>query len=301
VFALVDADDMPSSEEDWVLSLPAAEIENMLLVPRVLVTYLGPHEDKLPDALRPLNESTVESALRRIASENRDLETGSRLRRRLRIVFELKGKTVKELRAELESVSATAASTVLSLEEFDTLAGETERRVDDALTQKTELHAFGGKEILRKFYGRFVANCGFGSYQNFVYELARHAGRDDLARHPLADVVLNISYYIPGEITRLLGELRDPDAASALPGNCAAFVSEGVGALLKKIERATSLRKAGEPDGSLHDEIRREALDLVRQVRQKADEAETSSPYLSTLLDKLAKAAREIATGPPAL
>ena len=299
VFALVDADDeAPAAGDDWTLSLPAAEIENMLLVPGVIADYLAPHAEKLTSDLHPCDESAVERALKEIAREHRELEVATRLRRRMRIAVDFNGQTIQALRIELQGKLGGQGNALRSLEDFDRLARELKQWADNVIAENKELRAFSGKEILHKFYNKFLANAGFGSYSNFVYEVARHAGKDERARKEVADIARRIAYYIPARLVGLLEQLRDSIAASPMPGDFINEVRNRTAQLLQRLTESLSLRDAGKPDGSIHAEVRREALDISRSVRAKAGETGRGPAEMKEQLEAVVEAAREIGTGP---
>ena len=297
VFAVVDMDD-EAAGDDWLLSLPVAEIENTLLVPRVIARYLAPHVEKLPSALQPCNDDVVDSALRAIAKEHRHLEVATRLRRRMRIAVDFSGQTIQALRTELQDKLAASDASLPSLAEFDELAREADGWADEVLAQNKELRAFSGKEILREFYVKFLANAGFGSYPNFVYEVARHAGKDQEARKEVADIAIGIAYYIPGRLAPLLEQLRDSIAASAMPGDFVDELRNRTDQLLRMLKDSLSLREAGKPDADMQGQARREVLDLARAVQGKAEETGLGPADMRQQLEPVLEAAREIGTGP---
>jgi len=299
VFALVDADDEePAVGDDWMLSLPAAEIENMLLVPRVIAGYLAPHAEKLPSGIQPCNDDVVDRALKGIARGHRDMEVATRLRRRMRTATDFAGRTIQELRTELQGRLGGPDKALPSLEDFDQRARKLEEWADTVLAQGKELVAFSGKEILREFYVRFLSKAGFGSYQNFVYEVARHAGKDEQTRKAVAAVAFRIAYYLPARLPGLLEQLRDSVAASTMAGDFTDVVNQRTGHLLETLSKALGLREAGKPNGSIHAEVRREALAIARSVQEKARDTGRGPAEMKEQLEAVVEAAREIGTGP---
>jgi len=221
-----------------------------------------------------------------------------RLRRRMRAAVEFKGQTVAELRAELENKLQGQGSALPSLDAFDQLACEQEEWADNVLAQSKELRAFSGKEILREFYVTYLSNAGFGSYPNFVYEVARHAGADEEARKAIASVALRVAYYVPTRLPELLERLRDSVAASTMPGDFIDEVRNRTTQLVETIKQALSLRERGTPDATMHAEVRRQALDIARSVQEKARETGRGPDEMKQQLESVADAAREIGTGP---
>jgi len=300
VFAVVDADDdPPGASEDWIFTLPGCEIENLLLVPRVIAGYLTPHADRLPSDLCPCTESTIESGLRRVAKGCRDLEIATRLRRHMRFDVNFKGQTVEELREELDNKPRELDSKLPSIEEFNKRVSELNHWADQVLAEGNELLAFSGKDILRKFYAEFLANSGIvGSYQSFVYELARHAGNDEQARKEVSAIALRIAYYVPTQLPKLLRQLGESIAASAMPTEFVKDAEQRIADVIKKLTEAVELREAGNPNRDMHSDVRREVIEIARLVREKATETGRGPDAMKEQLESVVRAAREIGTGP---
>lgn len=299
VFALVDRDDeAPAADEDWVLSLPVAEIENVLLAPRVIAKYLAPYAEKLPEPLQPLSDSAVERTLRQIARARRDSEVAMRLRRTMRFAVDFEEETVEALRAELEQKLGASDTALPSLDSFDESARRWEQWADGVLAKGEELKLFSGKEILQQFYVEFLVSASFGSYQHFVYEVARHTGDDEEARKAVRDVALRITYHLPARLAGLLERLRDSIAPSGMQAEFIEHVGKQTEVLVGMLSKGRSLREEGKPDGNMHAGARRDILKLMREVQEEARERGRGPADMREQLEALAEAAREIGTGP---
>ncbi len=226
------------------------------------------------------------------------MEVATRLRRHMRAASDFGGRTIEELRTELQARLGGPDRALPSLDDFDQRVRNLEEWADAVLAQGRELVAFSGKEILREFYVTFLSRAGFGSYQNFVYEVARHAGKDEQTRKAVAAVAFRIAYYLPARLPGLLEQLRDSVAASTMPGDFTDAVSQRTGRLLETLSKALSMREAGEPDGTMLAEARREALDIARSVQEKARDTGGGPAEIKELIEGVVEAAREIGTGP---
>jgi ABC-type branched-subunit amino acid transport system ATPase component len=167
VRGLVDAD-QGGPAIAGVEVLPVSMIENLLLDPMALSSYLGSvGVDPVPDA------ATVEAELREIALLERGEEIALRVARRLKAhTVRIKGATVAAVKAAHAIELAEVGKAIPPDDELARLVTEVTGDVDQIVAAHEELARFRGKNIIKAFYGRHVSSRNIG-YKTFCFDLAR--------------------------------------------------------------------------------------------------------------------------------
>ncbi|GAA4815255.1 hypothetical protein GCM10023232_08680 [Sphingosinicella ginsenosidimutans] len=172
VRGLIDADQ--SDEIEGVEQLPVCMIENLLLSPISLHTYLA--EQGVETFANP---EAVERELRRIASTLREKEIILRLRRKIKpVMIRLSGATVNALKASRDEKRAVVEAMLPADPELGDLVDEVTGVVDRIIASGTELDQFRGKDILRLFYQQHAAPAGI-AYNPMCIDVARRVARDE--------------------------------------------------------------------------------------------------------------------------
>lgn len=173
VRGLVDADQSETGIAG-VETLPVCMIENLLLDPAILYTYVMSLEvATLPDI------AAVTKELSEIVATLRDTEIALRVRRKIR------GWTIRIGGASIEAVKAQQAS---EIEHLKSLIADEEKltkeiadisaHVDKIIADGNALDRFRGKEILKEFHRKHVAAKNIG-FKEMCIEIAKRVGKDN--------------------------------------------------------------------------------------------------------------------------
>lgn len=186
VFAVVDNDQGTEASEEWVIPLPAAMIENILLEPDIIWKVLEPYKDLEKLALNSPQDIQVE--LERIAYEERENEIRLRIRQKLgSFNFPLEGITSEQILQKFDDEIERIKGNKLS--DLESKITSATQEVDLILSQRDELKKFHGKNILKKFFNLHINQLGIFSIGSFMTEIARRLGGDDKARQEIFDAL----------------------------------------------------------------------------------------------------------------
>jgi hypothetical protein len=207
VFAIVDRDQGATEDADYVISWPVAMIENLLLDPAAIWSILSPHREKLM-----LNaERDVAEALQQLADERRDDEIRLRVPTLQRpVTVRVSPTSISDL-APAISVARSAAN-----DRLDELAtggeltaeiGIAQDVVDTIVSERRELEAFRGKEILRAFFDTHAKRAGF-SYAAFAVAVAQAVQGTARVVRLTGEAVRRIEQYVPADGLAAANEAR---------------------------------------------------------------------------------------------
>ncbi len=193
VMALVDADQSNSEDNPpWVVSLPVAMIENLLLVPKAIWAFLEPYKDTLV-GLSGLRD--IEEALNNIAKARRNNEISLRIQRLLRrynYTVRLRGCTVEEIQASRNTNEAERITDLLSDEvRLKELIDKAAAEVDQILASGKALQLFHGKDILGDFLGRHIHKSNIGR-DVFCIEVAKIIRSDPQLQQPAMELLASL-------------------------------------------------------------------------------------------------------------
>lgn len=176
VYGITDRD-QTSSSVDGVANLPVCMIENLLLDDDALLEYA----QKL--AIRELPDvASVKAALSQIVGELQTEEI------EMRVMRAIKARTVRLRGSTLEGLKTSLASEILEVQrllpadtELALILTQAKEEVDRIIRDGTASKDFRGKELLSRFYNRFVFSKG-KSYLEFTYQLAEAVAKRDRVR-----------------------------------------------------------------------------------------------------------------------
>jgi len=221
LFAILDSDRsvQPSERDvDRIFFWPACSIENLLIDAEAIWEVIHAHREKLGWT----DPSSIAQALTQIAAELRDGEIRLRTEKRLGYFrWHLRGGSEADIERSFEEGER----------KYRKLFGDSERRrkafeearveVDRIVAEQKTLQFFRGKEILKQFHARFIADLGM-SYQVFAYQIAERIGR----RPPLPEMLRLkahldgfVPWHLPVVLKELLGDLQSNRETLQLPRN----------------------------------------------------------------------------------
>jgi energy-coupling factor transporter ATP-binding protein EcfA2 len=169
VFALIDKDQDPNVNDDWIYRLPVCMIENLLLKPNVINDFL----EKYRENTKLKTVTDIEIALKEITQNLRDDEIRIRIKRKIGFIDEaIEGITVEELKTSHQKIMELIKTKIPQDDELGTIVKDATTEVDAIISQNKELESFRGKEILKKFFDKYIQSIGI-SYYVFCMELAK--------------------------------------------------------------------------------------------------------------------------------
>jgi len=145
-------------------------IENLLVDPDAIWDALATVHHKL--TLK--SPAEVENALDAICSELEDHESARRIKAAVGARTFRVHDPVREARQQVEQFAAELVDTLTS-DHFNELRLKASAAVAKTTSEAKRREFFDGKEILDRFFKRFVHATGM-SKEIFVYETAKHAG-----------------------------------------------------------------------------------------------------------------------------
>jgi len=190
VLALIDRDQDPERNEEWVFRLPVCMIENILLKPKAINEFLEPYREKT----ELKTEQHVEEKLKKICSNLKEDEIRIRIKKELGYVKEsFDGNTVEKIKESLSKMIDSIQNSFPEDSKLSSIIEKATTDVNNIIIQNKELNLFRGKEILRSFYEQWIKNQVGTSYYSFCMELAKQVASDQNHSQELSKVVKKIN------------------------------------------------------------------------------------------------------------
>lgn len=259
VFALVDRDQVTSTEADHVIAWPVCMVENLLLDPVAIWSLLEPQREQI----RVRSADEVAMILDRYCAERRDEEVRLRTRRRiaqprLKLAVQRPG-DADSLEKRVQAEASKYVSSMNGEIGLKAAVDAVEEEVSAILAAGEQLERFHGKELLKRFFHEHAQQEGW-SYATFAYQLAQKvAGTSRLARL-VGPPVRQIRQFVPAALSSALQE-----ACTALAGAPEQAAAEAAR------DAVISARSAWETDAhDNHDrgELRTQVLRVSRDLKQ---------------------------------
>jgi len=271
VFALVDSDRGDDDDPDFVISWPVSMIENLLLDPEIIWSFLEPYREGLEFRMA----SEVERSLRSVASSFREDEIRLRAKGSRKFISStFKVCSNHDVAASLATLEKDIQKQIDAIREQSARIEEdfhdATTAVDSLIESGLELQKFRGKQILKKFWDKHVKQI-FPGYRNFVYGIAvASQGSLRLARLTVPSIQ-QIQYFIPRDLTPAIEQAMallkdtamDADARGALERTRSAREC------WQRIRDDPSSNEAAEKLAAVNmDRLRSDSVMLARLLRQ---------------------------------